>query len=287
MIDQKLIKTSTLFSIATGSFLVILKLIAWYITDAVTLLSSLMDSAMDVLVALINFVAVRYSFKPADSDHRFGHAKAQDLAALAQAVFIAALSVGISIQAVSKFIHPSQIESGWIGIAVMIISLVLTAALITFQHYVVRKTKSNIIHADATHYLTDLLSNLSIIIVLFISTYYSVEWLDPTLGIILALYILKSAYDIGKQAFDNLMDKEFALTERDSIMAIILNHPKVKSINELKTRHGGHKSFIQFDFTMDGNATLNEAHQVAHEIEAALLQKYPDAEIFIHQEPAE
>ena len=284
--NQRLIRLSTIFAISVAGTLVLMKLFAWYITGSVTILSSLMDSSMDFLVSGINLIAVRYAFKPADDDHRFGHSRAQDLAALAQATFIAYLSVIISIEAIRKFIHPVPIESSTEGVVVICIALFLTLILVAYQTYVYKKTKSNLVHADAAHYITDVLSNISVIIVLLVSSRYNITWLDPILGLLLAIYVLKSGIKVGLQAFNNLMDKELDNTFREEIMAIITNHPKVKSITELKTRSSGHKTFIQFDFTMDGTATLNEAHDVAHELEAKLLEKYPDAEVFIHQEPA-
>ncbi len=241
---------------------------------------------MDFLVSGINFIAIRYAFKPADDDHRFGHSRAQDLASLAQATFIVYLSIIISIEAISKFIHPAPIHAGQGGVIVICIALFLTLLLVVFQKYVYKKTKSNLVYADSAHYITDILSNISVIIVLVISSHYDVPWLDPLLGLALAAYVLKSGITVGMQAFHNLMDKEAGDVSREEITAIITSHPKVIKITDLKTRSSGHKTFIQFDFAMDGTATLNEAHVVAHELEAKLLEKFPDAEVFIHQEPA-
>ena len=282
---EKLVKTCTIFATSVAGIMVLMKIYAWYITGSVTMLSSLMDSSMDFVVSGINFFAARYSFKPADNDHRFGHSRAQDLAALAQASFIAYLSVVITIEAIKKFIHPMPIEDSMEGLIVIIIALVLTILLLAYQRYVYNKTKSTMVHADAAHYLTDVLSNISVIIVLLVSQRFDVPWLDPTLGLVLAGYVLWSGVKVGKTAFNNLMDKEIE-ENRDEIMAIINSHNKVVAISELKTRRSGNKLFIQFDFTMDGGATLNEAHEVAHELEALLHKNFPEAEIFIHQEPA-
>jgi len=286
MVDNtKLVKLCTTASLLTALTLICIKLYAWLMTDSVAIMSSLMDSSMDMIVSLINFIALRYSLKPADDDHGFGHGKAQDLASLAEAIFITFLSLVIGIQAVGRFLDPRPIELGETGMVVMGISLTLTICLVAFQDYTYRKTQNNLIKADATHYLTDILTNLAVLVTVFLTTRYGWELLDPILGGIIAIYIFRSAVDVGKTAFDNLMDTEFDEEKRQLILKVARSHPKVVEVKGLKTRKGGQNSFIQFEFTMDGSSTLDEAHKVAHEIEMCLHGEFPEAEIFIHQEP--
>lgn len=283
--DVKLIKLCTTASVVTALTLISIKFYAWFATDSVAILSSLMDSSMDLIVSMINFVAIRYSMKPADDDHAFGHGKAQDLAALAEALFITLLSVLIGIEAVDRFFNPHKMELGQVGLIVMGISIAMTVCLVAFQNYTYRKTNNDLIKADATHYLTDILTNIAVFVSVFITSKYDIEILDPIIGGLIAIYIFRSAVDVGKTAFDNLMDTEFPEDKRQRILEVARSHPQVIQVKGLKTRQGGQKSFIQFEFTMNGEATLNEAHKVAHEIETCLLGEFPDAEIFIHQEP--
>jgi ferrous-iron efflux pump FieF len=285
--DVKLIKLCTTASVVTALTLISIKFYAWFATDSVSILSSLMDSSMDLIVSVINFAAIRYSMKPADDDHAFGHGKAQDLAALAEALFITLLAFIIGIEAVGRFMNPEKMEMGTVGMLVMGISIVMTVALVSLQSYTYRRTKNDLIKADATHYLTDILTNIAVFISVYATSRLDIEILDPIIGGLIAIYIFRSAVQVGKTAFDNLMDKEFDTVQRARIMTIASSHPQVIRIKGLKTRSGGQNSFIQFEFTMNGEATLNEAHKVAHEIETCLLGEFPEAEIFIHQEPEE
>ena len=285
MINHRLVKLCTLASLVTALTLITVKAYASYVTGSVAILSSLMDSTMDMIVSAINFIALRYSLKPADDDHRFGHGKAQDLATMSQAIFITILSILIGIEAIKKFTHPTDIAVGDIGLIVMGISLFFTICLVAFQDWTYRKTGNNLVRADATHYLTDILTNIAVLISVYAATHLGLPIVDPILGLLVAIYIFTSAIKVGKAAFDNLMDKEFEEPVRQRILEVAQSHHKVMKIKNLRTRQGGHTSFIYFDFTMDGSCSLNEAHDIAHEIEDMLKKEFPESEIFIHQEP--
>lgn len=286
MTNDKLLKLCTIASLTSAFILVSAKTFAWYITDSVAILSSLTDSTMDLLISFVNFVVIRYSLKPADHDHKFGHGRIEDLAALAQAVFIIAIAITIGLEAIDRIVTPVEIKYSNIGIGVMILSLVTTSFLVIFQKHVYKKTNSNVIKADSVHYITDILSNSAIIAALIVGSFYHIPYLDPIMAIIIALYIMHEAWEVGIGAFNNLMDKEFDDDLIAQIEAIIKSHPKVISYSDLRTRRAGRKEFIQFDFKTDGNITLNEAHEIAHEIEDNLVKAFPNAEFKIHQEPA-
>ena len=283
---EKLLRLATFASLGVAFTLFITKFLAWFVTDSVSLLSSLMDSTMDLMVSGINFLAMRYALKPADHDHRFGHGKAEDLAALTQAVFILGLATTVGIEAFHRFAEPIELKQTTLGAVVMGFSMVLTIGLVLFQKHVYRQTKSELVHGDSVHYLTDILSNAAVLFVLLAGHFIDYPYLDPIMALLICVYILHGAWEIGKPAFDKLMDKEFPEPERQKILDIIKSHTNVIEVTDLRTRHAGQKAFIQFSFTMDGNATLNEAHDTAHQIEVCILGLYPDAEISMHQEPA-
>ena len=111
------------------------------------------------------------------------------------------------------------------------------------------------------------------------------KYIDPLLGVAIALYLIRGAYKVGRASFDNLMDREIEAEKIEKIEEIIKSHNKVTALTMLRTRYSGTTPIIQFDFTMDGNATLTEAHDVAHEIEEILLAEFPNAQIYMHQEP--
>ena len=160
--DTKLQRLASYASLTVALTLVAAKIWAWSATGSVSLLSSLVDSLLDVLASGITVIAVRVALTPADAEHRFGHGKAEGLAALAQSLIIAASAFYVFGEAVQRLLNPAAVTAPEIGLGVMGLSIVLTLALVSFQQYVVRHTASMAINADAAHYKTDLLINLGV-----------------------------------------------------------------------------------------------------------------------------
>lgn len=284
---EKLLRVVTILAVSNALFLVAIKAVAWMFTDSVSILSSLMDSSLDFAISGLNFIAIRYALKPPDEDHRYGHGKAEDIAALLQSGVIVAFALMVVVEAIKHIIDPHVVEATTLGIVIMSISLITTIALVGFQKYVYKKTDSNLVHADSIHYVGDILSNIAIIISLIFSVKYGWMYLDPLLGFGIAAYILWGGWNVGRKAFDHLMDKEFNDELRSEIMEIITKHDEVIKVTNLRTRKSGTKPLIQFEFTMDGSKTLRESHDIAHKIEDSLVERFPEADIFIHQEPAD
>jgi len=281
----RLMRRATSASVAVATTLIIAKVIALMMTGSVSVLSSLIDSSMDVLASLINFFAVRHALQPADREHRFGHGKAEPLAALGQAAFIAGPAVFLAIEAGTRLLRPRPIDNAETGIPVMALAIVLTLALVGYQRYVVRKTGSTAIQADAVHYETDLLVNGSVIVALGLSRWLDWRLADPLFGGAIALYLLRAAWLILRRAFDLLMDREFVEAERDRIREIVMSHPNAKGMHDLRTRSSGIQPFIQFHLELDGEMSLYDAHVIADQVEMMVKKAYPGAEVIIHQDP--
>jgi ferrous-iron efflux pump FieF len=279
-----LMKRATFFSMVAAAIIIFIKLIAWVMTDSLSLLSSLVDSVLDIVSSFISFMAVRYSLQPADDDHRFGHGKAEDIASFAQAAFIAGSGLFIIVEAVSRFITPHKIENGTIGIIVMVASSVVTLALLAFQRYVIKHTNSNAIKADSLHYSSDLLVNVLVILSFVVTIYFDMSAFDPILAMFIALYIFKSAFNIGRGAFDNLMDHEFSDADRKRIVETVLANSNARGIHDLRTRVSGLTPFIQFHLELDGDMSLKQAHKISDKIEHEILKLFPHAEVLIHQD---
>ena len=181
-----LLKLASVASVITAVFLIIAKLMAWSVTGSVSLLASLVDSVMDSIASLINLFAIRYSLQPADENHRFGHGKAEPLAGLAQAAFIAGSAIFLIFHAVDRLRYGQYLEQIGVGIGVMLLAIVCTLLLLMIQRYVINKTDSTAIRADSLHYLTDLLTNISILLALYLST-LGWTWADPVFAIGVAI----------------------------------------------------------------------------------------------------
>jgi ferrous-iron efflux pump FieF len=281
-----LLKLASVASVITAGFLIVAKLIAWYLTGSVSLLASLVDSVMDSIASLINLFAIRYSLQPADEDHRFGHGKAEPLAGLAQAAFIAGSAIFLVLHAIDRLHYPHPIEQVGIGVGVMVLAIVLTLVLLAIQRYVIRKTDSAAIRADSLHYATDLLTNMSILLALYLST-LGWTWADPVFAIAVAIYIFYSAFHIGHDAFQQLMDRELPDDILERIQATAMSHPAVTGTHETRTRQAGYTRFVQLHLELDESLTLKEAHAIADEVEAEIKAFLPGAEVIIHQDPAD
>jgi len=281
-----LLKLASVASVITASFLIVVKLVAWYMTGSVSLLASLVDSVMDSIASLINLFAIRYSLQPADEEHRFGHGKAEPLAGLAQAAFIAGSAIFLIFHAVDRLRFSHQIEEIGIGIAVMVLAIVLTLVLLTIQRYVIQRTNSTAIRADSLHYMTDLFTNMSILLALYLST-LGWTWADPVFAIAVAIYIFYSAFHIGHEAFQQLMDRELPDEILQQIQDAAMSHEAVLGTHEMRTRQSGHTRFVQLHLELDENLPLKEAHKIADEVETEIKAFLPGAEVLIHQDPVD
>lgn len=280
----RLLRLATYASTATAAVLVAAKLAAWIMTGSVSVLASLVDSLMDAGASLVNLLAVRYSLLPADAEHRFGHGKAESLAGLAQATFIAGSAVFLILQALDRLLNPRPLEALGVGMAVMLLAIVATLALVTVQRHVIRRTGSTAIRADALHYATDLLTNAGIILALGLA-WLGWPGLDPVFAIAIGLYILYSAGRIGLEALDQLMDRELPAETQARIRELVRGHPQVQGMHGLRTRQSGRTRLIQLHLELDGDLPLREAHAITEAVERGLRAAFPGADVIIHQDP--
>ncbi len=275
---------ATYASVMTAGILIGGKLIAWFMTSSVSLLASLVDSMLDALASSINLLAVRYSLIPPDNEHRFGHGKAEALAGLGQAAFIAGSAVFLSLQAMERLLNPQPLGNLAVGIGIMVFAIAATFILVLIQRYVIKRTHSTAIRADSLHYVTDLLTNVSIIVALLLANF---GWpgLDPIFALGIAVYILYSAWQIGNEAIQLLMDRELPETEQEQIVAIARSQAQVRGVHDLRTRRAGQTYFIQLHLELDRGMPLVEAHAVSNQVYDALKRAFPTSDVIIHEDP--
>ena len=281
----RLMRLATIASVTVACILIVAKIGASMMTGSVSLLSSLVDSLLDAFASVVNLLAVRHALQPADREHRFGHGKAEPLAGLAQAAFIAGSGVFIAIEAVHRLASSEPVENTGIGIAVMVVSIVLTLALVIFQAKVVKLTGSTAIGADAIHYRMDLMMNLSVIAALVAAGEFGLWWFDGVVALAIAAYIGFSSWKVALRSFDLLMDREFPDDAREKIKSIVWSHPETRGLHDLRTRSSGIQPFIQFHLVLDPHLSLVRAHQISDEVELLIMNEFPGAEIIIHQDP--
>ena len=281
-----LLRRATFIAVTVAGALVLLKLSAWLVTGSVALLGSLIDSLLDVAASAVNMLGVRQALVPPDREHRFGHGKAEPIAALGQAAFIAGSAAFLTIEAIDHVAHGRQVADSTAGIVVMGVSIVATLGLVLYQRSVIRRTRSVAIAADSLHYAGDVMVNAAVIVALLLTEGLGWTLADPIFAFGIAGYVFWSAARIGRQALDLLMDREFPEPDRQRIRAIAMEHPEVQAVHDLRTRSSGPQHFIQFHLELDGGITLAEAHRISDAVEAAIIAAFPGAEVIIHQDPA-
>jgi ferrous-iron efflux pump FieF len=283
--QARLMRLAAYASVTMAVALVLLKAVAWWMSDSLAMLSSLTDSFFDVLTSLMNFVALRYALKPADDDHRFGHTRIEDIVGLAQCAFIVASMLIIILQSAERISNPVPLEHGMLGIIVSLIAMTATALLVAFQTYVTRRTRSLIVAADRLHYVGDVLFNLGVIIALVLT--YQFGWLraDPVIAMVMALAIIWSSRHLGLRAYHHLMDREMPDDEKVKIYELLKTMPDIREFHKLKTRYAGNKPFIQMHVGIAAQMSFHQAHDIVDMLERRLEEIFPGAEVIIHPDP--
>lgn len=272
-------------SVSMALSLLALKGYAAWATGSVAMLGSLADTAFDVCASLITLWGVRLAAQPADSDHRFGHGKAEALAALVQVALIAVSATGILWRAVERLQQSRETQGAEFGIGVSIIAILATFLLLAYQRRVIARTGSVAIHADNVHYQSDLLLNGSVIVALALEQWAGLRGADPVFGIGIALWLAWGAFRASSQATDQLMDKEWPEERRRHFVDLANAQHGFRGIHDLRTRTSGSHDFAQFHAWIDPQMTIAQAHEIVEAAEEALHEAFPGAEVLIHLDP--
>ncbi|MBV9930912.1 MAG: cation diffusion facilitator family transporter [Alphaproteobacteria bacterium] len=268
-----------------ATFLLLLKGYAAWRTGSIAMLGSLADTGLDLIASLITLYGVRLAATPADRDHRFGHGKAEALAALFQVGIITFSAVGIGWRAVDRLVHGEVTAHAEYGIAVSILAIAATLLLVAYQRRVIASTGSVAIETDYVHYQSDLLLNGSVIVALVAEQYLGLTGADPVFGFAIALWLAWGAWKASSRAIDQLMDKEWPEEKRRRFIEVAARHPELKGLHDLRTRSSGMHDFVQFHVWVDPNMTVAEVHKVMDEVEHKLEAEFPGCEVLIHPDP--
>ena len=282
---SRLTARAAMASIAMAITLIGLKLWASIETDSMAMLGSLADSGLDLVASLVVLLGVRVAAQPADYDHRFGHGKAEALAALVQVILISLSALFIAARAIERLVNGAETGSAELGIGVSVVAMVLTVALISYQRHVVSRTGSLAIGTDRLHYSSDLLLNGSVILALVLDQYLQVTGADAVFGVLIALWLLWGAWSASSHALNQLMDREWPDDLRDRFLAATKDYPELAGLHDLRTRTSGTHNFAQFHVWVPGEWTVREAHDRLDRVEEALQARFPATEIIIHLDP--
>jgi ferrous-iron efflux pump FieF len=281
----KLTKRAALASVSMALFLVALKIWASWGTGSVAMLGSLADTALDLVASLITFFGVRWAAMPADAEHRFGHGKAEALAALIQVILITVSAIGIGWRAIERLGSGERTQEIELGIGVSVIAMAATFALLAYQRHVIRRTGSVAIQTDHVHYQSDILLNVSVILALMLDQLLGWRLADPLFGLGIAAWLLYAAISAASHSVNQLMDREWPLSERDDFLAATRDYPELAGLHDLRTRTSGAHRFVQFHVWVPGDWTVQFAHESLDKAEQSLRERFPGTEIIIHLDP--
>lgn len=283
--DPKATQRVAMLSVATATILIVIKAIAWRASDSVAILASLSDSALDLVASLITLFAVRYAAEPPDAEHRFGHGKAEAFSSLLQGGLVFASGALIGREAIAAMLNPRPVEHGVAGVIVMIVSIVLTLALITIQGRVLKASGSIAIAGDRAHYAADLGSNLVALLGVAAASWLGLTWVDAAAGLVVALWLIWGAIGVFREASAQLMDRELPEEDRERIVALATADPRLLGVHQLRTRASGPYIHMQMHADLASDISLAEAHAIIVAAENRLLEAFPSADIIIHPDP--
>ena len=252
---------------------------------SVAMLASLADTLLDLIASLVTLYGVHIAAQRADEQHRFGHGKAESLAALFQTMLIAASAVAIAVRAAMALVEGTPAGSPEAGIIVSLISGAATVALLAYQRAIIARTQSLAIGADYLHYQSDLALNAAVVVALLLERYAGFARADSVFGLVIALWLGWGAWTSARTAIDQLMDREWPQEKRRAFLDVAATIPALAGMHDLRTRTSGAQEFAQFHMPFPAETSIGTAHDVMDDVEARLVAAFPELQLIIHPDP--
>ncbi|MDB5421104.1 MAG: cation transporter [Brevundimonas sp.] len=275
----------TRLSVGVAVVLIALKAFALGASGSVSVLASLTDSALDLVASLATFFAVRWAAAPADAEHRHGHGKGEAMAGLVQSGLIFASAVFVGWEAVQRIFDPRPVGAGGWAVAVMLLSMALTAGLVWYQTQALKRVNSLAVAGDRAHYAADLAAAVVVLIGIISGTFLHAPGLDAAAGLVVAIWLFWGALGLLKTASDQLLDRSAPDAEVAAITRAVLSDPRIKGLHRLRTRLSGSSTLIQMHVDLDPALSLQAAHDILEAAEARVLAVAPEADVMMHPDP--
>ncbi|WP_429303585.1 cation diffusion facilitator family transporter [Paraburkholderia sp. GAS199] len=266
--------------------LVVVKVWAWLTTGSISLLTAAADGLVDVVASTVTFAGVRYAARPVDSGHRYGHGKAEAVAAFVQALLLAGAALGLGVESIQRLVVPQTLNQTGFGIAVIVGSTIIAAGLVGMQTFVVTRTGSTAIAADRAHYVTDVAVNLAVLVALLLERFLGWTRADAIGALAISLYMLWNARGMAAHALIQLLDRELDQADRERIEAAVRGCEGVQSVHDIRTRNGGDRIFVEFHVEVDGSLSVEKGHEIGDNAEKAVRRLFQSADVTAHLEPA-
>lgn len=282
-------------SVVSNALLIALKIFVGLLIGSVAVISEAIHSGIDLMAAVIALFAVRASRREADERHPYGHGKVENISGTVEALLIFAAAVWIIYEAVHKLVTPEEIDMPVWGVGVMLVSAIVNTLVSKRLFRVGDETDSVALRADAWHLRTDVYTSVGVMVGLLViwivglvSPDTDIRWLDPTVAILVALMIMKAAWDLTRESARDLLDVSLPESDIEWIPGFVKETwPAVLSFHNLRTRKAGSNRFIDFHLTVDHRMSVGEAHALGDEIVASIKDRLPESRVNIHVEPCD
>jgi cation diffusion facilitator family transporter len=289
-------KTSVaVLSVASNSLLIIMKVVTGLLIGSVAVISEAIHSGIDLVAAVIALFAVRAASHDADEQHPFGHGKVENVSGTIEALLIFAAAVWIIYEAVRKLMDPTEIDMAFWGVGVMLASALANIFVSRRLFKVGKETESVALQADAWHLRTDVYTSAGVmaglLVIWIVGTIWpevDIRWLDPTVAILVALMIMRAAWNLTRESGRDLLDASLPQQDVDWIADhVVKSWPTVRSFHRLRTRKAGSIRFIEFHLAVDDHMSVGEAHALGDQIVVAIKERFPESRVNIHVEPCD
>jgi cation diffusion facilitator family transporter len=282
--EQKDKRGVALSSVFAAILLTLTKLIVGLLTRSLGILSEALHSGLDLIAALMTYFAVKYSDRPADADHHYGHGKIENLSALVETLLLLITCVWIVYEAISRLIHGNtHIEVNYWSFAVMILSIIVDFSRSRMLMKAAKKYNSQALEADALHFSTDILSSSVVIFGLF-GSMMSFPIADPIAALVVAGIVIWISFKLGKKAIDILLDKSPENLDKQ-ILELVKTLDDVLDVHDIKLRTAGAMTFVELNIHVAPNMSISEAHRISHKVENKIMEKISKCEVHVHAEP--
>lgn len=272
-------------TLLSNSVLLLLKIIVGAITGSVAVFAEIVNSAADLIGALIVFISVKRSADPPDATHAYGHGKIENMSGIVTATLIVTGGVVMIWQSIMRLIHPAALDKVDWAVGVMGLSAVINALVSSRLSVVGRQTESPALLADASHLRTDVLTSVGVFVgLILVQVTHWHSW-DSIAALVVSTLILKVGYDVARESVDMLVDRVLPAEEVKLLEAVIRNHPEVREFHRLRTRKAGSQRHADVHVLLDDDHTLVIAHGIAEEIEDEMRAALPNLDAMVHPEP--
>lgn len=273
-------------SVLSNTTLIFLKIIAGVLSGSVSIISEAIHSGMDLIASIVALLSVKHSVRPADRNHPFGHGKIENISGLFEGVLIFIAAGLIIKEAVKKIFTPVEIEQSYIAIGVMIISALVNFFVSKELYKVAKEEDSMALEADALHLKTDIYTSIGVAIGILLIQITGILMLDSIVAILVAVLIIKEAWELSKNAFENLIDVRLSEDEELEIKSIIKSHDnEFIDYHKLKTRKSGNIKHIDFHITVNPNCTVKEGHDIITRLKKDMNERLNNTRVTIHLDP--